>query len=74
MATITLDSELQRAMRDYLMAVNRVQNAEERGDVGRMSELRREQAAAAEAYVGALVVRGWRAPTPATPRTVSLVD
>jgi len=56
------------------MAVNRVQNAEERGDVGRMSELRREQAAAAEAYVGALVVRGWRAPTPATPRTVSLVD
>lgn len=74
MATITLDSELQRTMRDYLTAVNRVQNAEERGDVGRISELRREQALAAEAYVGALVVRGWRAPAAALPRTVSLVD
>ena len=63
--TITLDSELQRTMRDYLMAVNRVQNAEERGDVGRISELRRELASAAEAYIGALVLRGWRAPSTA---------
>lgn len=62
MATITLDTELQRAMRDYLTAVNRVQNAEERGDIDRISDLRQEQAAAADAYVGALVVRGWQAP------------
>lgn len=62
MATISLDTELQRTMRDYLTAVNRVQNAEERGDVNQISDLRREQAAAADVYVGALVVRGWQAP------------
>jgi hypothetical protein len=72
MATITLDTQLQQAMREFLMAINRVQNAEERGDVGRITQLQREQAAAEQAYVGALVMRGWRAPS-ATP-LVSLID
>jgi hypothetical protein len=74
MATITLDTELQRTMRDYLTAVNRVQNAEDRGDVGRISELRREQAAAEQAYVGALVLRGWRAPSSMGSMSLALVD
>jgi len=62
MATITLDRELQRTMRDYLTAANRVQNAEERGDVDQISDLVREQTVAAHAYAQALVRRGWRPP------------
>lgn len=62
MATITLDRELQRTMRDYLTAANRVQNAEDRGDVGQISELVREQTTAAQAYAQALMRRGWRPP------------
>ena len=64
MTTITLDRDLQRAMRDYVTAANRVQNAEERADVGRISELALEQRTAAQAIAQALIQRGWRPPAP----------
>lgn len=63
MPTMTIDNELVQAMRDYLVACNRVQNAEERSDVSLISQLRQEQAEAARAYERTLVSRGWRAPS-----------
>lgn len=60
----TIDNELQRAMRDYLTATNRLAVAEEREDDERMFVARQEQRAAAAAYEEALVKRGWRAPSP----------
>ena len=62
MTTITLDRDLQRAMRDYVTAANRVQNAEERADVGHISKLVLEQRSAAQACAQALIQRGWRPP------------
>ena len=59
-----LDNELQRAMREYLMATNRLAIAEERNDDEKMLQARREQRAAAEAYEQSLIKRGWRAPSP----------
>jgi hypothetical protein len=57
-----LDSELQKAMREYLTATNRLAIAEERNDDEKMFQARREQRAAAEAYHQSLIKRGWRAP------------
>jgi DNA-binding LytR/AlgR family response regulator len=69
MPTMTIDNDLVQAMRSYLVACNRVENAEERSDVTAISRLRQEQAEAARQYERALVTRGWRAPA----REVSLV-
>jgi hypothetical protein len=62
MSVPTLDAELHRAMSQYLMASNRLQVAEERGDALRINQSEHDQRQAAAAYEAALVKRGWRAP------------
>jgi hypothetical protein len=65
MPPLTLDAELHRAMSQYLMASNRLQVAEERGDSDMIDQSARDQRQAAAAYEAALVKRGWRAPVSA---------
>lgn len=62
MAALNLDTEMHRAMSQYLMASNRVRVAEERDDAQLLAQAEQEQRAAAKAYELALVKRGWRAP------------
>ena len=64
MASLAVDEELLRRMSDLIVAVNRRKHAEQRGpnmeDPSQIRLLVADEQRAEEAYVQALVSRGWR--------------
>lgn len=66
MASLTIDEEMLRRMSDLIVAINRRKHAEQRvaslDDPTQLRVLAADEQRAEQAYVEALVVRGWRSP------------
>lgn len=66
--SLTIDEEMLRRMSDLIVAVNRLRHAENNvaslPDPTQLRVLRADEQKAEQAYVDALVVRGWRSPFP----------
>ena len=65
---VAFDDELLRRMSDFIVAVNRLRHAERNptslADPTQLRVLRSDEAKAEQAYIDALVLRGWRSPFP----------
>lgn len=66
MASLAIDEDMLRRMSDLIVAVNRRRHAEQHvaslDDPTRLRTLAADEERAEEAYVAALVTRGWQSP------------
>ncbi len=66
MPSVAFDEELLRRMSEYIVAVNRHRHAESNvaslNDPTQLRVLAADEQAAEQAYIDALVLRGWRSP------------